>query len=106
MMNTRATGPTAIRRSRFCRWRPWSRKSAALPFEQIDIPALFIYHPDDQVVDQSATAEVAKRWGGPAEVLVIAASDDPSNHVIAGDIISPSNNDAVASAIAAFVRGL
>jgi len=82
------------------------KKGAALSFEQIDIPALFIYHPDDQVVDQSATAEVARRWGGPAESLVIETSGDPTNHVVAGDIISPSNNDAVASAIADFIRGL
>lgn len=82
------------------------KAAAALPFEQIDTPVLFIYHPDDQVVDQSVTATIAERWGGPSKSLVLDASGDPSNHVNAGDIISPSNNDAVASAIVDFVRGL
>lgn len=82
------------------------KRGAALPFEQIAIPALFIYHPDDQVVDQSVTTGVAKRWGGPVKSLVLETSDSPSNHVIAGDIVSPSNNDAVASAIADFINGL
>jgi len=82
------------------------RKSAALPFEQIEIPALFVYHPDDQVVDQAVTAEIAARWGGPVETLVLDSTDTPDNHVVAGDIVSPSNNGAVASAIVDFVRGL
>lgn len=82
------------------------KTAAALPFEQIDVPALFVYHPDDQVVDQSITARVAERWGGPVETLVVDSADDPSNHVIAGDIMSPSNNDAAAVAIAGFIRGL
>lgn len=82
------------------------RKSASLPFEQIGIPALFIYHPDDQVVDQTVTARVAERWGGPAETLLLDSTDTPTDHVVAGDILSPSNNDAVASAITAFIRGL
>ncbi|GAB4349064.1 MAG: alpha/beta hydrolase [Oricola sp.] len=82
------------------------RKTAALPFERIGTPVLFIYHPGDQVVDQSVTARVAERWGGPVTRLVLDSSDSPSNHVIAGDIISPSNNAAVAAAIAEFVNGL
>lgn len=82
------------------------KKAANLPFEQIRTPVLFIYSPDDQVVDQSITATVAERWGGPVETLLVTSSDDPSSHVIAGDILSPSNNETVANAIAAFVRGL
>lgn len=77
-----------------------------LPFEQMKIPALFIYDPEDQVVDQSATAEVARRWGGPSRVIEIRASGDPSNHVIAGDIMSPQNNGRIADAIVEFANGL
>ena len=82
------------------------KAASALPFEQMQIPILFIFSPDDQVVDQSITAAIAERWGGPADVLEVTSADDPSNHVIAGDILSPSNNEKVAAAIEAFIRGL
>lgn len=81
-------------------------RAAGLPFEIMRIPALFIYHPDDQVVDHTATAEIAARWGGPVNVIEMPNSDDPSNHVIAGDIVSPSNNDTVAKAISEFIADL
>ncbi len=82
------------------------KRTAALPFEEFRIPALFIYHPDDTVVDESVTAEVARRWGGPVKTLVLDSSNSPSNHVVAGDIVSPSNNRRVADAIVDFVKGL
>ena len=82
------------------------KAAAELPVERIRVPALFIYHPDDEIVDQSITAGIAERWGGPSQSLVLDTSEDPSNHVNAGDILSPSKNEAVASAIVDFVRGL
>jgi len=82
------------------------KAASALPFEQMQSPVLFIFSPDDQVVDQSVTAGIAERWGGPAEALRVTSADDPSNHVIAGDILSPSNNEKVATAIEAFIQGL
>ncbi|MFZ2102041.1 MAG: alpha/beta fold hydrolase [Oricola sp.] len=82
------------------------KRTASLPFEDIGIPALFIYHPDDSVVDESVAAEVAGRWGGPVTTRVLTKTGDPSNHVVAGDIISPETNAQVAGAIAEFVRGL
>lgn len=82
------------------------KRVAAMRFEDIRIPALFIYDPDDQVVDETVTAQVAQRWGGPVTTRVLDHSGDPSNHVIAGDILSPENNDEVVGAIADFVRGL
>jgi alpha-beta hydrolase superfamily lysophospholipase len=82
------------------------KAAGALPFEQMQIPVLFIFSPDDQVVDQSVTAEIAERWGGSADVLAVTSAEDPSNHVIAGDILSPSNNDQIAAAIESFIQGL
>lgn len=82
------------------------KTARAVPFEQIDIPALFIFHPDDRIVDHAATAEVTKRWGGPADVIEVEESGDASNHVLAGDILSPANNDMIASAIVDFANGL
>lgn len=82
------------------------KHTAALPVEDITIPALFVFHPDDTVVDQSVTAAIAKRWGGPVTVSPVETTDNPSNHVIAGDILSPSNNETIAAAIRQFVEGL
>lgn len=82
------------------------RRAGALPFELFSVPALFVYHPDDAVVDETVTAQIAERWGGPVTVLELEAADDPYNHVIAGDILSPSNNGTVSTAIVEFVRGL
>lgn len=81
-------------------------RAGALPFEQFSMPALFVYHPDDGVVDETVTAEIADRWGGPVTVLELEATDDPYNHVVAGDILSPSNNETVATAIVEFARSL
>jgi hypothetical protein len=39
-------------------------------------------------------------------VLELETTDDPYNHVVAGDILSPSNNEAVATAIVEFARSL
>ena len=41
-----------------------------------------------------ATRAFAERWGGPVTLQVIPGSeiDDPSAHVIAGDLVSPSQN--------------
>lgn len=54
-------------------------------------PALFIYAPADQVVDESESARIAGLWGGPHQVAerVMGPGDDPNSHVIAGDILSP-----------------
>lgn len=82
------------------------RRTAAMPFEQMTVPTLFVFHPDDTVVDQSVTAQVAERWGGPVTVVRLDRTDSPDNHVVAGDIISPSNNEPVAEAILKFVQSL
>ncbi|WP_421704773.1 alpha/beta hydrolase [Aliiroseovarius sp.] len=55
-------------------------------------PALFVYSPDDQVIDGAEVARVAARWGGPVRVETVAPQEgmDPDNHVIAGEIMSPA----------------
>ena len=65
----------------------------------IPIPALFVYSPEDSVVDARRTADIAARWGGAHEILQITDSTDPNNHVIAGDALSPNTTDRVSEAI-------
>ena len=62
---------------------------------QIALPALFMFSDEDKVVLPEATRDVAEHWGGPVTVVNpdLGPGDDPSRHVIAGDILSPGQND-------------
>ncbi|MDA8870379.1 alpha/beta fold hydrolase [Rhizobiaceae bacterium] len=84
--------------------------TARLPFEAIEVPALFIFHPEDQVVRSDVTEAVAARWGantsGDATILRVESSGDPSNHVIAGDIMSPDTTAPLATAISDWIKPL
>ena len=74
--------------------------------EMIDLPALFIYAPGDAVVDQTATAAKAAKWAGPHAVVEVTDSVNPSQHVIAGDILSPNTTQRLADRTVAWIRGL
>ncbi len=81
-----------------------------LRFEEIEIPALFIYHPEDGVVRADITADIAARWGqstaAEATVFEVEESEDPLNHVIAGRILSPSNSEPLAGVAADWIKAL
>ncbi|EFL90034.1 carboxylesterase [Ahrensia sp. R2A130] len=78
----------------------------ALPFEDIKVPALFMFHDDDGVVKSSVTREVAARWGGPAKIIAVEDSTDTSKHVIAGAITSPENTQMAVDAIVEWAEAL
>ena len=80
----------------------------ALDFSGVLIPVLFWYSDADQVVRPERTAEVAARWGGPVTVVQpqLTPQDDPSAHVIAGDIVSPGQTAALVEGILDWARGL
>ncbi len=69
-------------------------------------PALFICSPQDTVTVPKAAEEVYERWGAPKKLIRIEETGDPSNHVIAGDILSPGNTDRVVADIVAWVKTL
>ncbi|MEL7092083.1 MAG: alpha/beta fold hydrolase [Pseudomonadota bacterium] len=73
-----------------------------------DIPALFYYSDGDQVVRPDITAQIAADWGGPTATVRpdLGAGDDPYNHVIAGDILSPGQTDAAVAAMLDWARAL
>ena len=79
-----------------------------LDFGAADAPALFWFSPADRVVEPRATEEVAAEWGGPTEIarVRLPAGDDPSSHVIAGDILSPSATPGTIAAMTNWLRGL
>ncbi|WP_425045580.1 alpha/beta hydrolase [Primorskyibacter sp. S87] len=67
----------------------------ALDFRQAGIPALFRISDSDTVVRPDLTHHIAGLWGADATVHVVemGEGDDPSSHVIAGDIMSPGQTD-------------
>ncbi len=72
--------------------------------EKITTPALFIFSDGDKVVRPDLTRDIAARWGAKHEILAVERNDDPSNHVIAGDVLSPSTTDALAQRIVDWVK--
>jgi alpha-beta hydrolase superfamily lysophospholipase len=71
----------------------------------ITVPALFIYAPADEVIDPARIPPVVAAWGGPTTVseVVVGDGDDPFSHVIAGDILSPGQTDAVTGTILSWI---
>ncbi|MDZ7600261.1 MAG: alpha/beta hydrolase [Hoeflea sp.] len=73
---------------------------------RITVPSLFIVSPQDQVIRPDLVAAMAAGWGAPAELIEVTDSDDPSQHVIAGDALSPSTTDRLAKAAADWIARL
>jgi len=66
---------------------------------------LVLYSPHDSVVDTQWITSAFEQIHSPRQQLLpINESGDPSNHVIAGNILSPRNNQPVADAIVQFVQ--
>jgi pimeloyl-ACP methyl ester carboxylesterase len=73
---------------------------------QISIPSFFVYSPMDSVIVPEKVRSMAERWGGQVKTLEITDSDDPNNHVIAGDALSPGTTEKVAAEAAAWIADL
>lgn len=69
-------------------------------------PLLTLYSPNDEVIDVAWIDTALGQIDSPhSEAISIAESGDPSNHVLAGDILAPENNDLVAGHIVRFLEG-
>ena len=77
-------------------------------FDDVDIPALFYYSRQDQVVAPEKTAEFARSWGGASTTIIanLTADDDKFSHIIAGDIVSPNQTASAADHILAWIKRL
>ncbi len=80
-------------------------------FANTQVPAsieqnlLMFISPNDQVVSPSAAKAVFIATSAPNKKLIeIDEVGDPSNHVLAGDILSPENTERVVAEIVEFVR--
>lgn len=74
------------------------------PVERIEVPALFLISAADSVVDPRITRRIAARWGGAAQLDEVSGVEDPSQHVLAGDAMSPSTTAPVAATITEWLR--
>mgnify|MGYP001815880078 CR=1 FL=1 len=72
-----------------------------------DIPQrlLMFYSRNDKVISPRAALEVFDATASPQKAaLEITDSGDPSQHVLAGDILSPATTRSMAEAIASFIE--
>ncbi|MEO4041197.1 alpha/beta fold hydrolase [Hoeflea sp. CAU 1731] len=74
--------------------------------EAIKVPALFLISENDQVVSPEETRNMAGRWGGDAKIVVIENVESASQHVLAGDILSPGTTEETADIITKWIEGL
>ena len=84
------------------------REARTADYTRAKMPLLVFYAPADQIIDPGAIAPVIASWGGSVEVRerTMQAGDDPYSHVIAGDIFSPGQTEAVSDLIIAWAKGI
>lgn len=71
----------------------------------IKAPTQIIYSPEDKVVDTAAIEEAYMQLGSPIKQLIpYTGSTDPSQHCLAGDILSPNSNAPLHEMIVNFIR--
>lgn len=72
---------------------------------RVQVPTLTLYSPNDEVIDVAALRSGIDALGAPVrERIEITSSTAPSQHVIAGDILSPTTTLELARHITEFVR--
>ena len=77
-------------------------------YDDVDIPALFYYSRQDQVVAPEKTAAFALSWGGESKTVIasLTVDDDKFSHIIAGDIVSPNQTARAVDHMLAWITGL
>ena len=87
-----------------------TRELRGRTFEAIGVPTLFLFDEGDRVVDHEATRRIAGRWGkatgAKVNIELVAGTDDPYRHVVAGDSLSPSTSGFVSDTIVHWIEEL
>ena len=80
------------------------RAHSMLPLD-IEASVLTLLSPDDQVVSPQATLAAMQQINATRkEIVEVLDVGDPSQHVLAGDILSPDDTDEVLARIVEFIR--
>lgn len=82
------------------------RATSTVRFENVTVPAMFIFSPDDKVVQTREIERIYRHWGGAKQIMRVTGAEDPSQHVIAGDILSPSTTTSIVDATLAWLNSL
>jgi len=72
-------------------------------------PVLTLYSPDDEIVDPGATERVLDALPpGQSVMIAVRGAEDPQQHVIAGEILSPGTTDRALATVLRFLleRGI
>ena len=83
-----------------------TEEAVATRVEDIRIPAIFFISDNDRTVRPEVTRSVAERWGGPHELVVVTTAEDPGQHVIAGDALSPGGTAPTVKKIVEWLSAL
>jgi esterase/lipase len=76
-----------------------------MDLSRVSAPTLIVYSPADLVVDAAETDRVvAELHGTRHETFVYEGASDPSQHVLAGDIMAPESTDAIAHRVLEFLE--
>ncbi|MBT8402129.1 MAG: hypothetical protein KJO98_16755, partial [Rhodothermia bacterium] len=68
-------------------------------------PAMVVYSEGDSVIDVSRIRPWYDRLGSPVkEIVQMSDVGDPSNHILAGYIMSPETTEGLARDIVSFLR--
>lgn len=80
----------------------------AMDYSGVMIPALWLFSDLDGVVRPDITRRIAGEWGGSSTIAHqdLPEGQDPWNHVIAGEALSPAMNGPVSGAILDWLDGL
>lgn len=78
--------------------------ASAAPYERVRIPALFVISDEDKVVMPGETRRIAREWGADWQIIPVDNADDPYQHVIAGDALSPSTTVELATKVATWIK--
>lgn len=84
------------------------KRASTRDYSTVQVPALFWYSPNDQVVVATATDRIVAAWGGPvtSPAVSLGAGSDPYAHVIAGAIASPPQTAIAVSEMLGWIGGL
>ena len=76
-----------------------------LDLAAMDVPVLVLYSPDDQVVDPEYITTTFDEIGSSQKMIIpLEDVESESNHVLAGEILSPGDTKRVIDYIDAFIR--
>ncbi|TDT74858.1 esterase/lipase [Litoreibacter halocynthiae] len=77
-------------------------------YSKVTTPVLFVFSDEDGVVSAETTRAISTKWGGPVTLAPreMGEGDDPFNHVIAGDILSPGQTDETVALMKSWIEGL